>query len=67
INLISALVWSQVVLSFILPAPIIQMLVIAGKRGVMGRFVNTKAVRATGVVITVLIVALNLVLIVTAL
>jgi len=67
INLISALVWSQVVLSFILPVPIIQMLVIAGKRGVMGRFVNTKAVRAAGVVITVLIVALNLVLIVTAL
>jgi len=63
INLIDALVWSQVVLSFILPVPIIQMLVVSGKRDIMGRFVNSARVRAVGYAIAGVVIVLNLVLI----
>lgn len=58
----SALVLSQVALSFILPMPILQMLFIAGKRKFMGEFVNRPWVQVLGVLIAAVIIALNAVL-----
>jgi len=64
VNPMNALVLSQVALSFILPAPIIQMLIIAGRRDIMGDFANTRAVRRAGAIIAAAIVALNVLLVV---
>ena len=59
INPMYALVLSQVALSFILPFPIIQLLVIAGKKEHMGGFANKKWVRALGAAIAAVIISLN--------
>jgi len=64
VNPMNALVLSQVALSFILPIPIIQMLIVAGKREVMGEFVNSTAVRRLGILIAAAVVALNAALII---
>ncbi len=58
----SALVLSQVALSFILPMPILQMLYIAGKRKFMGEFVNRFWVQVLGILIASVIIVLNAVL-----
>jgi len=63
INLIDTLVWSQVALSLILPVPIIQMLVIAKKRDIMGRFANSRRVQWIGGIIAALVIGLNAALI----
>lgn len=62
-----ALVLSQVVLSFILPFPIIQLLYIARRKDLMGVLVNKLITRIVGVVIAALIIILNVVLIVVTL
>ena len=59
INPMNALVLSQVVLSFILPLPIIQMLSIAGKKHLMGSFANKNWVHALGALIAFVIIVLN--------
>ena len=59
INPMHALVLSQVALSFILPFPIIQLLIIAGKKEYMGRFANKKWVRVLGAAIAAVIISLN--------
>ncbi|HEX3038121.1 MAG TPA: Nramp family divalent metal transporter [Oscillospiraceae bacterium] len=59
INPMNALVLSQVALSFILPLPIIQMLLIAKRKDLMGIFTNKKWVQYLGIVITFLIASLN--------
>ena len=63
VNMMDALVTSQVVLSFILPMPIIQMLMIAGKKNLMGSFANKFWVQALGILIAAVITVLNAVLI----
>jgi manganese transport protein len=63
INPMNALVLSQVALSFILPFPIIQMLVIAKRKDLMGILVNKLFVRILGVLIAVIIISLNIVLV----
>ena len=63
INPMNALILSQVALSFILPFPIIQMLVIAKRKDLMGVLVNTRFVRIFGVLIAAIIIVLNIVLI----
>lgn len=63
INPMNVLVLSQVALSFILPVPIIQMLFIARKKGLMGSFANKNWVQITGAVIAAIIIVLNAVLI----
>lgn len=63
VNAMNALVISQVVLSFILPMPIIQMLSIAKRKEIMGEFANSKWVGRIGVLIAGVIIALNTVLI----
>ncbi|WP_031392054.1 Nramp family divalent metal transporter [Kineothrix alysoides] len=62
INPLDALVLSQVALSFILPLPIIQMLVIAGKKQLMGNFANKIWVQIVGMAIASVIIVLNAVL-----
>lgn len=59
VNTMKALVISQVLLSFILPFPIIQMLIIAGRENLMGKLVNKKLVKIAGIVIFFIIVGLN--------
>jgi manganese transport protein len=62
INPIIALVLSQVLLSFALPAAIIPLMLITSRRDIMGQFVNTRLTKAMGWVIVSLIVTLNCVL-----
>lgn len=63
INPMNALILSQVALSFILPFPIIQMLLIAKRKDLMGVLVNTNLVRVLGALIATIIILLNIVLI----
>ncbi|WP_175107771.1 Nramp family divalent metal transporter [Pararobbsia alpina] len=62
-NVINAMVISQVVLSFVLPLPMIALVVLSSRRSVMGGFTANKVTVYTAIAMTVLIVALNLVLI----
>lgn len=59
INPMKALVLSQVVLSFILPFPIIQMLIIAKRKDLMGILANKRFTRILGILIAVMIIILN--------
>lgn len=62
VNPMNVLVLSQVALSFILPFPIIQMLIIAKRKDLMGVLVNRGYVRVLGVLIAAIIITLNIVL-----
>lgn len=62
INPMKALVLSQVLLSFILPFPIIQMLSIANRADLMGVLVNKRMTKILGFLITGIIITLNAVL-----
>jgi manganese transport protein len=57
-----ALVLSQVVLSLVLPVPMIALLVLSGRRDVMGSFANPRMVQVIAVAAAVLVLVLNLVL-----
>lgn len=59
INPIKALVISQVVLSFALPAAIIPLMLITGRKEIMGVLVNKPLTKAIGWVVTAGIVLLN--------
>jgi manganese transport protein len=54
-----ALVMSQVVLSFALPLPMIALLIFTRRRDIMGRFANGPALQAAAITATVVILALN--------
>jgi manganese transport protein len=54
-----ALVVSQVVLSFALPLPMIALLMFTRRRDIMGRFANGPKLQAAAIAATVVIVALN--------
>lgn len=62
VNPIEALVYSQVVLSFALPAAIIPLMIITNKATIMGSFKNGRLTNIVGWVIISAIVALNVVL-----
>ena len=62
VNSTDALVVSQVVLSMVLPVPMIALLVLSARRDVMGDFVNRRRVQVVAVAATVLVLGLNLVL-----
>ena len=62
INPMEALVISQVCLSFALPAAIIPMIIITGKKELMGDFVNRPLTKPIGWLISSLIIGLNAVL-----
>jgi manganese transport protein len=63
VNPMKALVLSQVCLSFVLPVTIISMLIITGKKELMGDFVNKPFVKFMGWTIAAVIIAMNAVLI----
>lgn len=62
VNPMHALVLSQVALSFILPLPIIQMLIISRRKDLMGEFANRQWVQVVGILIAAVIIALNMLL-----
>jgi len=62
-NTTSAMVLSQVVLSFVLPLPLVALVVLSSRKSVMGEFVTRKGTAFAAVLATVLIVLLNAVLI----
>jgi manganese transport protein len=61
-----ALVLSQVVLSLVLPVPMVALLVLSGRRDVMGSFVSPFAVRSVATVAAILVLGLNLLLLLQA-
>lgn len=63
VNPMKALIMSQVCLSFVLPVTIISMLIITGRKEVMGEFVNKKFTKIIGWIIAALIISLNIALI----
>jgi manganese transport protein len=56
---LTLLVYSQVVLSIMIPLPMIPLLYYTAKKGVMGEFVNRKATTMVAVVVACIILALN--------
>lgn len=62
INPMKSLILSQVALSFILPFPIVQMLVITNRKDLMGALANTHFVKLLGIIIASIIIMLNVVL-----
>ena len=63
VNATQALVVSQVVLSIALPLPMIALLIFTSRRDVMGNFVNSWPTNFFAVVCTVVVLALNTILI----
>jgi manganese transport protein len=59
VNATDALLYSQVVLSFALPVPMIALVIVTSRRDLMGAFVNSGRVTMAAVAATVVIVALN--------
>jgi manganese transport protein len=57
-----ALVISQVALSMVLPVPMIALLVLSGRRDVMGELVNRRFVQVAAILASVLVLGLNFVL-----
>jgi len=62
VNATDALVYSQVVLSLALPAPMIALVMFTRRRDIMGEFVNSRTTVVISVIGTVIILALNIVL-----
>lgn len=62
VNPLEALVYSQVLLSFALPAAIIPLMIVTNKSQIMGRFKNSVLTNCLGWVIVTMILAMNAVL-----
>ena len=62
VNTTNALVLSQVVLSFALPLPMIALILFTFRRDIMGRFANGFVLHCAAISATVVIVALNVLL-----
>ena len=62
VNPTKALVMSQVVLSFALPIPMVALVAFTSRRDVMGQFVNSRVTCAAAIIATVVVLALNVVL-----
>jgi manganese transport protein len=58
----SALVMSQVVLSLVLPVPMVALLVLSSRRDIMGSFVSRRSTLALAIIAAAVVLALNLVL-----
>ena len=59
-----ALVVSQVILSFVLPVPLITLVLFTGSRSVMGRSSNSRSVSALAIGGTAIVLSLNVLLLV---
>nr|WP_175688304.1 divalent metal cation transporter [Burkholderia anthina] len=64
VDSMQALVISQVVLSFVLPVPMLALVYFTSRRDVMGEFASTRTTRRAAIGATVVIGALNVVLLV---
>ena len=62
VNATNALVISQVVLSIVLPVPMISLVMFTRRRDIMGAFANSRLTDALAILGTVIIVALNVLL-----
>jgi manganese transport protein len=62
-NAMTAMILSQVVLSFVLPLPLVALVMLSSRKSVMGDFVMSKGTAFAAVAATALIVLLNVVLI----
>jgi len=62
VNATDALVYSQVVLSLALPAPMIALVMFTRRRDIMGEFVNSRLTVVVSTLGTVVIIGLNIVL-----
>jgi manganese transport protein len=62
VNSTQALVVSQIVLSLVLPVPMIALLVLCGRRDVMGTFVNSRSTQVVAVLAAAVVLVLNLIL-----
>ena len=58
-----AMILSQVVLSFVLPLPMIALVVLSARKSIMGEFVQGKVAARVAAAVTIVIVLLNIVLI----
>ena len=59
VNATKALVISQVILSFVLPIPLITLVLFTGSRRVMGGLSNSRAVGALAIAGTAIVLAIN--------
>ena len=59
VNATDALVYSQVVLSFALPAPMIALVIFTRRRDIMGAFANGRLVNAAAILGTPIILVLD--------
>src|SRR5271154_2152529 len=62
-NTTNALVISQVVLSIVLPLPMITLIIFTSRADIMGSFANSKLTRVAAVIATAVVLGLNVVLI----
>jgi manganese transport protein len=62
-NTMTAMILSQLVLSFVLPLPMIALVILSSRKSIMGDFVMGKGTAFAGIAATALIVLLNIVLI----
>jgi manganese transport protein len=65
-NTMTAMILSQLVLSFVLPLPMVALVVLSSRKSVMGDFVTGKRTAFAAIAATALIVLLNIVLLVHA-
>jgi manganese transport protein len=63
VNTTNALVYSQVVLSFALPVPMIALVIFTRRRDIMGAFATSRLVGAAAILGTAVILVLNIILI----
>jgi manganese transport protein len=63
VNATQALVLSQVVLSLILPVPMIALLILTRRRDIMGSYANGRLTMATAIAAAVVVLVLNLLLV----
>jgi manganese transport protein len=62
-NTMTAMILSQVVLSLVLPLPLVALVVLSSRKSVMGDFVTTNKIAIAAIAATALIVLLNVMLI----
>jgi manganese transport protein len=62
VNSTNALVMSQVVLSLVLPAPVIALIMFTRRKDIMGAFVNSRLTDAAAIVGAALVLTLNVIL-----
>ena len=58
-SLTDVLVFSQIILSFVLPFPMIALVILTSRREIMGEFANSRLVTTAAMIAAVPVLALN--------